>query len=549
MKRVASGVLPVIAVDRKISKPLHRQIYDSYRAAIANGSLRPGQRIPSTRVLASEIGVSRFPVLNAYAQLLAEGYFESRVGAGTVVSSALPEQLTTSVPTREKSTPKRGGPRPIARRCADLPCREVFPWMMNYGAFRVGQVAFDEFPMPIWSHLVTRHCRSMGSQSIHYGPLMGVERLRQAIANYLKTARSVRCEPEQVLIVNGSQQAIEISARVLLNPGSRVWIEEPGYRLARDVFAVNGCEPVPIPVDREGLDVTAGIKKSRRARAAFVTPSHQFPLGVTMSASRRMQLVDWAQSSGAWIIEDDYDSEYRYESLPIASLQGLDSNSRVIYVGTFSKVLFPSLRLGYMVLPLDLVDRFRRMRRVMDLGQPTFYQGVVADFISEGHFARHIRRMRVLYGALRRVLVDALSRNFKDPLGVVGDEAGMHLTVMLSDGYRDQEIAERAVRQNLSLWPLSRCYVDQPRQGFILGFGGTTVRGIPNAVRKFRDLIEARKKGLAQPGLRGTNRIWEAGASQRIETRFRGEQVSTEDFYGDDSDNGAPGTEEEPSGV
>ncbi len=492
MKRVASGILPVIAVDRKSSKPLHRQIYDSYRAAIANGRLRPGQRVPSTRVLASEIGVSRFPVLNAYAQLLAEGYLESRVGAGTVVTSSLPEQLTTSAPTGEKGAPVRRGPRPVARRCSQLPRWEAFPWLMSCGAFRVGQVAFDQFPMRIWSKLVARHCRSMDMKSATYGNLMGSERLRRAIANYLKTARSVRCEAEQVLIVNGSQQAIEISARVLLNTGSRVWIEEPSYRLAQDVFTLNGCELVPVPVDREGLDVTAGKKKSRRARAAFVSPSHQFPLGVTMSASRRMQLVDWAQNAGAWIIEDDYDSEYRYESLPIASLQGLDSNSRVIYVGTFSKVLFPSLRLGYMVIPPDLVDRFCTMRRVVDLGLPSFSQEVVADFISEGHFARHIRRMRVLYGELRRVLVDALGKTFGDKLEVVGDEAGMHLTVMLRDGSSDEEIARRAARQNISVWPLSRCYRGPARRGFILGFGGTTVKSIPAAVRKLRGLMEMR---------------------------------------------------------
>ncbi len=493
MKRVASGVLPVIAVDRKVPKPLHRQIYDSYRAAIANGRLRPGQRIPSTRVLASEIGVSRFPVLNAYAQLLAEGYLESRVGAGTVVTSSLPEQLTASAPAREKGAPAGRGPRPVARRCSALPRKESFPWMVHRGPFRVGQVAFDQFPLQIWSQLVARHCRSMEGRSTHYGPLMGSERLRQEIANYLKTARSVRCEAEQVLIVNGSQQAIDLFARVLLNPGSRVWMEEPCYRLARDAFALNGCEPIPIPVDREGLNVTAGIRKSRRARAAFVTPSHQFPLGVTMSAARRMQLVDWAQNSGAWIIEDDYDSEYRFESLPIASLQGLDANSRVIYVGTFSKVLFPALRLGYMVVPPDLIDQFWRMRRVMDLGQPTFYQEVVADFIHEGHFARHIRRMRVHYGELRRMLADAIREIFDDSLEVVGDEAGMHLTVMLKNGYRDGEIAERAVGEKLSIWPLSHCYANEARQGFILGFGGTTVRGIPGAVRKLRELVTRRK--------------------------------------------------------
>jgi GntR family transcriptional regulator / MocR family aminotransferase len=482
----------MIAVDRGSSRALHRQIYDTYRGAIVDGSLRPGQRIPSTRVLASETGVSRFPVLNAYAQLLAEGYLESRVGAGTIVSCSLPEQLTSSGPTDARPALIRSGPRPVAKHSSILPRMDASPWMLRWGAFRVGQVAFDQFPLKVWSTLISRRCRSANLQSAHYGNQMGCEALRQAIANYLRIARSVRCEAEQVMIVNGSQQALEITARVLVDSGSHVWLEEPGYRLAREVFLLNGCHPVPVPVDGEGMDVSVGIKKCRKARAAFVTPSHQFPLGVTMSASRRLQLVDWAQSSGAWIIEDDYDSEYRYESLPIASLQGLDANSRVIYVGTFSKVLFPSLRLGYIVIPLDLVDCFLRIRRVMDLGPPTLYQEVVADFIKEGHFARHIRRMRVLYGELRKVLVDSLSRNL-DLVEVVGDEAGMHLAVMLQDGHRDVELVARAARENLSLWPLSPSYLGgHARQGFILGFGGTTAREIPNAVRKLGNLLAAK---------------------------------------------------------
>jgi len=489
MKRVASAILPIIAIDRKASKALHRQIYDSYRAAIVDGRLRPGQRIPSTRVLASEIGVSRFPVLNAYAQLLAEGYFESRVGAGTVVSKSLPEQLTSSEPPDTPRSATRSGTRAVAKRAPILPGIEAMPWMLNWGAFRVGQVAFDQFPLHIWSVLVTRRCRGMDAQSAHYGNLMGSVALREAIANYVKIARSVRCEAEQVMIVNGSQQALEIATRALLDSGSRVWVEEPGYRLARDVFAMNGCHLVPVPVDAEGLDVAAGIKKCRKAQAVFVTPSHQFPLGVTMSASRRLQLVDWAQHSGSWIIEDDYDSEYRYESLPIASLQGLDANSRVIYAGTFSKVLFPSLRLGYLVIPPDLVDRFHMCRRVMDLGPPTFTQEVLADFIEEGHFARHIRRMRVLYGELRRVLVDKLTQDLGSMVEVVGDEAGMHLAVMLQNGHCDIEVAKRAVRQNLSLWPLSPSYLGEARQGLILGFGATTMKEIPGAVRRLRNLL------------------------------------------------------------
>ena len=480
----------MIAVDRKASTPLHRQIYDAYRGAIFSGRLRPGTRIPSTRVLATEIGVSRFPVLNAYAQLLAEGYFESRVGAGTVVSSSLPDHLTRAKPTRLAHTPARSGPRPIARRCSIIPYSEPGPWVRVWGAFRVGQVALDEFPGNVWSGLVARRCRNMNTASAHYGNQMGSEPLRKAIANYLKIARSVRCEAEQVMIVNGSQQALEYTTRVLLNSGDRVWMEEPGYRLAREVFALNGCRIEPVPVDQEGMNVEAGIKKCHRAQAAFVSPSHQFPLGVTMSASRRMQLLDWAQSSGAWIIEDDYDSEFRYESLPIASLQGIDANSRVIYVGTFSKVLFPSLRLGYIVVPTDLIGHFSVVRRVSDLGPPTLYQEVLADFIDQGHFARHIRRMRILYGDLRRALVDNLGRYLSDDLDFVGDEAGMHLAVILKNGHRDSEISERAARHNLSLWPLSPSYIGEPRQGFILGFGGTTISEIPQAVRQLQAVLK-----------------------------------------------------------
>ena len=489
MKRVASGFLPSIVIDRKMSQPLHRQIYESFRSAILNGQLHPGQRIPSTRVLSAEIGVSRFPVLNAYAQLLAEGYFQSRVGAGTVISSSLPEQLTFSGTTGVKGRDTRCRPRPAAKRCSLLSARQKFPWMIHSGAFRVGQVAFDQFPMQIWSALVARHGRDMTMASAHYGDLLGHPRLREAIANYLKTARSVRCEPGQVLIVNGSQQALEISTRVLLDPGDPVWIEDPSYRLARDVFTLNNCHLIPVPVDAEGLNVAAGIKKCRKARAVFVTPSHQFPLGVTMSASRRLQLVEWAQRARAWIIEDDYDSEYRYESSPIASLQGLDSNARVIYVGTFSKVLFPALRLGYIVIPPDLVDRFVTLRRVMDLGQPTFLQKVLADFIDDGHFARHIRRMRVFYGNLRCVLVENLANACQRTLEIIGDEAGMHLTAFLKSTRNDEEIAGRAVHNGLSLWPLSRMYLERPRQGFILGYGGTSTRDIPHAVRKLQSLL------------------------------------------------------------
>jgi GntR family transcriptional regulator/MocR family aminotransferase len=489
----------MIAIDRKAPRALHRQIYDSYRAAIVAASLRPGQRVPSTRVLASELGVSRFPVINAYAQLLAEGYFESRVGAGTVVSSSLPEQFTSSRSTGKLLAANRSGPRPLARRASSLPRRQSSPWLQGWGAFRVGQVAFDQFPLQVWSNLVARRCRNMDARSFHYGELMGSPILRERIASYLRTARSLHCEAEQVMIVSGSQQALEISARVLLDPGSYVWVEEPGYSLARDVFTLNGCHLVPVPVDEDGLDVAAGIKLCRKARVAFVTPSHQFPLGATMSASRRFQLLEWAQNTGSWIVEDDYDSEYRYESLPIASLQGLDSNDRVIYIGTFSKVLFPSLRLGYMVVPPDLIDRFVSVRYVIDLGPPKLYQDVLADFIGEGHFARHIRRMRILYGERRTALVESIGKELGSLVEVLGGDAGMNLAVTLLAGSRDCEIAQRASRQKLWLWPLSPSYMGGlSRAGFVLGFAGTPIEEIPRAVLMLRKLLTA-KESQSQP--------------------------------------------------
>jgi GntR family transcriptional regulator / MocR family aminotransferase len=384
----------------------------------------------------------------------------------------------------------RSGPRPVARRSSILPRLDSSPWLQGWGAFRVGQVAAEAFPIRVWSNLVARRCRRMDARSFHYGDQMGSKALRETIAAYLRTARSLHCDAGQIMIVSGSQQALEISARVLVEPGSQVWVEEPGYRLAGDVLALTGCQLVPVPVDRQGLDVAAGVKRCPKARVAFVTPSHQFPLGVTMSASRRLQLLDWAQRSGAWILEDDYDSEYRYESMPIASLQGLDSHARVIYIGTFSKVLFPSLRLGYVVIPSDLIDRFVRIRRTMDLGPPGFHQEVLADFIEEGHFARHIRRMRVLYRERRSALVASIARELGSRVEVLGSEAGMHLVVTLAEGTRDLEIAARAAARDLRIWPLSSSYLGPAsRPGFILGFGGTSTTEIPGAVRKLRSLL------------------------------------------------------------
>lgn len=489
MRKVSSAITPIISVNRNAQKPLHRQIYDAYRAVIVGGMLRPGQRVPSTRGLAAELGISRIPVLSAYAQLLAEGYFESRVGAGTAVSVSLPDQAVLP-PSRDLYTPAR--PRtlgPIAKHSLLPISMETVPWRRGWGAFCVGQIDFDQFPFSVWNSLVTRHCRSMSTKYLDYGSPMGLKELRSTIATYLRTSRGVRCEDDQIMIVSGSQHALDICARALLEPGSRVWMEEPGYRFAHNVFALNRCRVVPVPVDREGLNVAAGIKQCRDARAVLVTPSHQYPLGFTMSASRRMQLLDWAEQSQSWILEDDYDSDYRYENMPISSLQGLDRNARVVYVGTFSKVLFPSLRLGYLVIPTELVERFQAVRLAMDIGPATFPQSVLCDFIREGHFSRHIRRMRSLYRERRNLLLGSLRTTFGAKLEVTGEQAGMHVSVMLNE-INDHQIVKSAARMGLWLVPLSSSYAGKVRrQGFILGFGSTRCEEMAVAVRKLRSAI------------------------------------------------------------
>jgi GntR family transcriptional regulator / MocR family aminotransferase len=487
MAKVSQAIAPVIAVDRNASDPLHKQIYDGFRMAIVRGNLRGGQRVPSSRLLSVDLGISRIPVLNAFAQLLAEGYFESRAGAGTFVSASLPEGLTICQDRRPQAAQAGTGPRPVARRSLLLSHYERPPWASGWGAFSVHQPAFDRFPFPIWSSLVMRHSRSPGVAAIHNTDALGSATFRQAICEYLRTARAVQCEPSQVMVVAGSQQALDLTARVLLGAGSSVWFEEPGYRLARNVFAGAGCRLVPVPVDQDGMMVADGIKRSPKARAAYVTPSHQYPLGATMSAARRMQLLNWAQAAGSWIIEDDYDSEYRFESAPISSMQGLDRNARVIYIGTFSKVLFPSLRLGYIVIPHDLVQHFVAVRGAMDIFPPYLSQEVITDFMREGHFARHIRRMRLLYGERRTALVDSIREQFGSRLEIHGTHAGMHLAVTLPKGQNDREIANNAAREGLWLWPLSPSYLGaKSRQGFVLGFGNTPVEEMPHAVSQLR---------------------------------------------------------------
>ncbi|MBV8158489.1 MAG: PLP-dependent aminotransferase family protein, partial [Dyella sp.] len=410
MTHASASFLPPVAIDPDSGLPMYQQLSDWFRRAILDGHLQPGQRVPSTRHLAGELKISRIPVLSAYDQLLAEGYLETFTGSGTCVARAIPSAASAGRRSRLASNGEpAGAARRIARRAAQMHGPEQ-TWLDSLGAFRVGMPALDRFPTAIWARLVNRHARRLTVEQMSYADPAGHGPLREAIATYLGAARAVRCDASQVLITTGSQQALQICAHVLLDAGDRVWMEDPGYPGAHQAFRTSGAQMVPVPVDDDGIDVEEGMRRARGARAVYISPSHQFPLGTTMTAARRMQLLSWAEHDDAWIIEDDYDSEYRFGGKPVASLQGLDTAGRVIYLGTFSKVMYPALRVGYMVVPKDLVPAFHAGRDAIDTFSSTLFQLAMTDFIREGHFARHIRTMRVLYRERRVALIEAIER-------------------------------------------------------------------------------------------------------------------------------------------
>jgi GntR family transcriptional regulator/MocR family aminotransferase len=495
MKRISASFFPPIALAYRTKTPMYRQLYDWFRRAIIDGQMRPGHRVPSTRGLAAELKISRIPVLNAYEQLLAEGYFETFVGAGTCVAGSIPDDTLSPPAVKTGKGPQETAEKParrMSRRGAALTHSPEQPWLNISGAFRVSLPALDHFPTGAWSKLVARHSRKPPSSIMAYGDAMGYVPFREAIAEYLGAVRGVRCQPSQILVTTGSQQGLQLSAHVLLNPKDRVWMEEPGYPGARQAFMTAGAQLIPVPVDDEGIDVAEITRRGRDARAVYVTPSHQYPLGTTMSAARRMLLLSWAMRSGGWIIEDDYDSEYRFGSRPVASLQGLDTDARVIYVGTFSKVLFPALRLGYVVVPRDLIPAFASARDAADIFSSTLYQAVLTDFIGEGHFARHIRRMRMLYMERRRALVRAIHIQMGDMLEIIGGEAGMHLVALLPPGIDDFAVSKRAAQKGISAMPLSTCYLKPAsRGGLILGYGGANARQIHEGIRKLKMSVRA----------------------------------------------------------
>ena len=506
---------PVVAasligpLDRSSPEALYRQLYARLREAVLSGRLAAGTRLPSTRALAAELGVSRNTVTGAFLPLLSEGYLEGRVGSGTYVSRSLPENLLHAGQGNGRDEGRRtgggaeGGEPDDARRGRSRPrglsgrgkllAATSTTTVADRGrprAFRPGVPALDAFPHREWKRLVARRWRNPPWGLLGYGEPAGHRPLRQAIAGYLGAARAVRCSWEQVVVVSGSQQALDLAARVLLDPGDEVWVEDPGYAGAKAALAGSGARVVPVPVDEEGLDVAAGEAVAPEARLACVTPSHQYPSGVTMSLERRLALLEWADRAGAWVVEDDYDSEYRYSGRPLEALQGLDPAGDVVYVGTFSKVLSPGLRLGYLVAPPDLVDAFVAARELTDRHSPQVEQAVLADFMAEGHFGRHVRRMRSLYAERRAALLESAERELAGLLDVVPAEAGMHLVGLLPKGEDDREVSRRAAAAGVEAPPFSAFSLAPPRAGgLVLGYAAFGRHEIEEGVRLLRKAL------------------------------------------------------------
>jgi GntR family transcriptional regulator / MocR family aminotransferase len=454
-------------LDRASRTPLTRQIYMQVRSAMLSGALRPGTRVPSSRVMASKLGVARASVVSAYEHLRAEGYVESRHGSGTFIASDL-----AGLASR-----RRGPPR--AKKRVPLSSARTFPDFERSAAqsdarpFNTGRTLIDARTAETWRSLTHRAVHRLGANDLGYTDPAGLTELRGNICDYLRVARAVRCDPEQIVITAGTQQAIDIAIRVLLTPGDEVWVEDPGYPLTHAQLLLAKARPHPIPVDAQGLVVDAGLRTAPRARAAFVTPSHQFPTGVALSMTRRLELLAWARRSGAFIVEDDYTSEFRYSGPPLASLQGLDDTEQVIYVGTLNKALFPGLRIGYAVVPRALLQAFTGARYLIDRQPPTLQQAVVSEFMHQGHFAAHIRRMRQLYREQRDALAETLMRRAANRLDVAVPEQGMHLVAYLRDGSSDIGIEAAAQRAGIVVRAISRFYrAAQPRPGLMLGFSG-----------------------------------------------------------------------------
>ncbi len=460
-----------ILLDKTLNLPLHQQLYEQLRQAILTGRLFPGEKIPSTRVLAQSLGIARGTVKLGYEQLLNEGYLETATGSGTFVCQQISDRTLPILPAwpRCLETSITAGLSKYAQNFKQQLLLSN-PSKLDID-FCYWQPAFSHFPLHIWRQLTTRQLQS--TDLLDYSSdLLGYKLLREAIARYLGRSRAVSCNAEQIIIVNGTQQALDLIARLFIDLGDRVVMEDPGYSSARRVFQSRGAKILPISVDASGLIVEQLPSTLTPAiKLVYTTPSHQFPTGAILSLPRRLQLLAWAQQTGVVIVEDDYDSEYRYGEKPIPAMQGLDLNNSVIYIGTFSKVLFPTLRIGYLVLPVGLVKIFAQAKRLIDRQSPLLEQCVLADFINERHLERHLRRMRTLYNHRRQILTNSLKSRLGENAIVLGDAAGIHLMVQLQTNLSDEEIITRAAKMGVGLTSAASFYLESNRKGqFLMGY-------------------------------------------------------------------------------
>ncbi|WP_309646638.1 PLP-dependent aminotransferase family protein [Phenylobacterium sp.] len=467
-------------------EPVVRRLYDQVRGAILSGALKPGGRLPSSRDFSTRLGVARASVVAAYDLLLAEGYAEGRAGSGTYVSADLSGMLDVKPQT---PAPSARPPRiPARARVMDeltFPTPQAEPRL-----FTTGRTLLDARALDAWSASTRRALRTLGPVHFGYSDAAGEAPLRAAIADYLRAARGVICTPDQVIVTSGAQHAVDIAVRLLLHRGDSVWMEDPGYPATLHALTVAGVAIHHVPVDRSGLVVARGVAVAPEARVAFVTPSHQYPLGVTLSMARRLELLAWAREAGAWIVEDDYASEFRYAGPPLASLQGLDGGERVIYVGTLNKALFPGLRMGYAVVPKALATAFANARQVIDRQPPTLTQAIVLDFMREGQFAAHIRRRRLTDKGQRDALASALTDQLSHLLEVDVPDQGMHLIAYLKDGRSDLEVEAAAAEAGLYVRAISRLYRQvAPRQGLMLGFSGFPARLMAGGVARLAKVL------------------------------------------------------------
>jgi GntR family transcriptional regulator / MocR family aminotransferase len=491
-KRTAN--LDLTLPPRDSRTPVYRWLYAAVRAGILEGRLRPGARLPATRDFASQYGLSRGTIVNAFDQLKSEGYVEGSIGSGTYVSKILPDTLLqVSYDARAQPLERQRNRRVsgFASRLQRFPNLEARPSR----AFRANLPALDMFPTTLWAQITARRLRRASINLLLGCDAMGHLPLREAVADYLNTSRGVKCVAEQIAIVSGVQEALDLVARIFLNPGDRVCMENPGYIGAAMVFKAVGARISAVPVDHEGMRLQT--QSLRGSRLVYVTPGHQFPLGITMSLPRRLALLEWARTSGALIFEDDYDSEYRYSGRPVPAMQGLDRYGLVLLAGSFSKVLFPSLRLGYLVIPPDLQHHFAANLSVTSRHAPLLEQAVLCDFISEGHFGRHLRRMRQIYAERLSVLLESARQELAGLLEISGVEAGLQTVGWLCGKIKGASATKAAALRSVEVVPLSAYHHGRmAREGLQLGFAAVDAKEIRRGVSDLAIALETESKAL-----------------------------------------------------